>query len=233
MSVASMSSAMVPPGYGVCDPLMRWSARPKIIRPAGVCSTLVTTIETSCPISARPCSITTIVPSSKYPTPWPIWSPAFTTFTGIASPGRATVFSAFASSFRLMTSTPCNWAILFRLKSFVTTRPPMAFVKSTSRSSTFAFSPGFSSPTLSCTINSIFALFCSRFKMSSPRRPRFRFILSPLSAMACNSFRTNLGTTNFVSTMPVSHTSAIRPSMITLVSRTSARPPFTCLENST
>lgn len=44
---------------------MRDSMRPKIIRPAGVCSTLVTVMVTSCPIAERPCSTTTIVPSSR------------------------------------------------------------------------------------------------------------------------------------------------------------------------
>src|SRR5437899_4019022 len=43
----------------------RLSILPKIIRPAGVCSTLVTVIITSCPIDERPCSTTTIVPSSR------------------------------------------------------------------------------------------------------------------------------------------------------------------------
>ena len=37
----------------------------KIIRPAGVCNTLVTVMDTSCPMCERPCSTTTIVPSSR------------------------------------------------------------------------------------------------------------------------------------------------------------------------
>ena len=41
------------------------STRPNSIRPAGVCSTLVTVICTSCPTSGLPCSTTTIVPSSR------------------------------------------------------------------------------------------------------------------------------------------------------------------------
>ena len=50
---------------GWYTPEGRASILPKIIRPAGVCSTLVTTRETSCPTWFRPCSMTTIVPSSR------------------------------------------------------------------------------------------------------------------------------------------------------------------------
>src|SRR5262249_22458660 len=62
------------PSYDRCSALpdaipaaapARLSIRPEIIRPAGVWSTLVTVIDTSCPIEDRPCSITTIVPSSR------------------------------------------------------------------------------------------------------------------------------------------------------------------------
>src|SRR5262249_52097036 len=117
------------PGYGVCVPLGPWSGRPKIIPPAGVSSTPVTPIAASCRMSGRPCSPPTLVPSSRSPTPWPIWSPALTSRTKRYSPGRATVLRALASSLRLMTSTPWSWAILFRLKSLVTTRAPRALAK--------------------------------------------------------------------------------------------------------
>ncbi len=54
--------------------------------------------------------------------------------------------------------------------------------------------------------------------MSRPRRPRLRFIESDESATSCSSFSTNCGTTSVPSTNPVSQMSAMRPSMITLVS---------------
>src|SRR6476661_7424175 len=44
------------PAIPACGP-----SRPKIIRPAGVCSTLVTVMVTSWPMWFRPCSTTTIV----------------------------------------------------------------------------------------------------------------------------------------------------------------------------
>src|SRR5262249_10308620 len=93
-----------PPGYTAWPPPEaggRASIRPKIILPAGVWSTLVTVIVTSWPMHGRPCSTTTMVPSSRYPTPWPTWSPALTRRTLMTSPGRATDFSALASSLRL------------------------------------------------------------------------------------------------------------------------------------
>ena len=62
----------------------------------------------------------------------------------------------------------------------------------------------------------IFWIFC---RMSRPRRPRFRFIESAESATSCSSFSTNCGMTSVPSTKPVSQTSAMRPSMMTLVSR--------------
>ena len=62
----------------------------------------------------------------------------------------------------------------------------------------------------------IFWIFC---RMSRPRRPRLRFIESDESATSCSSFSTNCGMTSVPSRNPVSHTSAIRPSMMTLVSR--------------
>src|SRR4051812_30584349 len=50
-------------------------SRPKIIRPCTVCRVLVTTNSTSSFTCCRPPSTTTIVPSSRYPTPWPAVSP--------------------------------------------------------------------------------------------------------------------------------------------------------------
>ena len=68
--------------------------------------------------------------------------------------------------------------------------------------------------------------------MSSPRRPRLRRSLSELSAIPCSSWRTKRGTISGWSMIRVSATSAIRPSMMTDVSSTSGRAPFTSLENS-
>ena len=67
---------------------------PNTIRPALVCSTLVTATETVWLMRSRPDSMTTIVPSSRYPTPWPGSSPALTMRTSMCSPGRKTGFSA-------------------------------------------------------------------------------------------------------------------------------------------
>src|SRR3990172_5592528 len=62
--------------------------------------------------------------------------------------------------------------------------------------------------------------------MSSPRRPRARLSESDESAMCWSSCRMNCGITNTPSRNPVSHRSAIRPSMMTLVS-SSLRPDVT------
>ena len=56
--------------------------------------------------------------------------------------------------------------------------------------------------------------------MSRPRRPRLRFSESEESATCCSSRSTNCGTTSVPSRNPVSQMSAMRPSMITEVSRT-------------
>ena len=45
----------------------------------------------------RPPSTTTIVPSSRKPTPWPASLPSWMTRTRISSPGRTTGFTALAS----------------------------------------------------------------------------------------------------------------------------------------
>ena len=63
-------------------------------------------------------------------------------------------------------------------------------------------------------------IFCMRCRMSRPRRPRLRFRESEESATICSSRRTNWGIISVPSRNPVSQTSAIRPSMMTLVSRT-------------
>ena len=58
--------------------------------------------------------------------------------------------------------------------------------------------------------------------MSSPRRPRWRFDPSVESATTCSSRSTNSGTTIMPSMKPASAMSAMRPSMMTLVSSTLA-----------
>src|ERR1022692_2102333 len=63
------------------------------------------------------------------------------------------------------------------------------------------------------------AIFWMRCRMSSPRRPRLRFMESAESATSCSSRRTNWGITSTPSRKPVSAMSAMRPSMMTLVSR--------------
>ena len=69
--------------------------------------------------------------------------------------------------------------------------------------------------------------------MSRPRRPRLRRSLSPESAMFCSSAITNCGMISWLSITRVSTTSAIRPSITTLVSSTYGLSPFTSLANST
>src|SRR5512139_2144731 len=186
--------------------------RPKIILPAVVCRTLVTTTSMVFPIIRRALSTTTIVPSSRYATPWLYSFPSLRMNTFMISPGSTTGLSELASRFRLRTSTPRSWATLFRLKSLVTILPwrcrasSMSF-RSTSRSS---------GKSTSEIVTSTPAIFWILWRMSSPRRPRFRLSVSPESATSCSSLSTNCGTTSVPSMKPVSHTSAMRPPMITL-----------------
>src|SRR6185503_17106417 len=133
----------------------------------------------------------------------------------IASPGSTTGLSAFASSLILSTLTPRNWETLFRLKSFVTITassclPSSISFRSTSRTDGKSVSTIWMSSVL---------LFCKRFSMSRPRLPRWRLDESGESATCCNSRRMNCGMINDPVRNPVSATSAIRPSIITDVSR--------------
>src|SRR5229473_5567050 len=66
---------------------------PKIILPAVVCSTLVTMISIVLLIILRALSTTTIVPSSRYATPWLYSLPSLRMKTFISSPGRTTGLS--------------------------------------------------------------------------------------------------------------------------------------------
>ena len=97
--------------------------RPKIIFPAVVCRTLVTTMSIVLLIILRALSTTTIVPSSRYATPWLYSLPSFRMNTFMISPGSTTGLSEFASSLTFSTSTPRSCATLFRLKSLVTIFP--------------------------------------------------------------------------------------------------------------
>ena len=114
------------------------------------------------------------------------------------------------------TSTPWNWATLLRLKSFVTTFPPIVSANFRSLLST----SGISSKSLSLISTSISSSFWIEFSISRPLLPLTLFKSSDESAICCSSFNTNLGITNFPSINPVLHMSAILPSIITLVSKT-------------
>src|ERR1019366_10762226 len=72
-------------GSAVC---VRSSNLPKIIFPAVVCSTLVTEISMVLEIIFLALSTTTIVPSSRYATPWLYSLPSFRINTRMISPGR-------------------------------------------------------------------------------------------------------------------------------------------------
>ena len=97
--------------------------RPKIIFPAVVCSTLVTTTSMVLLIIFRALSTTTMVPSSRYATPWLYSLPSLRMKTFMISPGSTTGLSELASSLMFSTSTPRSCATLLRLKSFVTIFP--------------------------------------------------------------------------------------------------------------
>ena len=114
------------------------------------------------------------------------------------------------------TATPRSCATLFRLKSFVTIFPLRRFATSMSLRSTSRTSGKSVSTICTCTCG----IFWMRCRMSRPRRPRLRFIESEESATCCSSRSTNWGTTSVPSRKPVSQISAMRPSMMTEVSRT-------------
>ena len=131
-ATAGAAGAAAPVGAGVS------MYRPKIILPAVVCSTLVTTMSMLRLIMRRALSTTTIVPSSRYATPWLYSLPSLRMNTFMNSPGSTTGFSALASSLMLSTSTPRSCATLLRLKSLVTilpwsVRPSSISLRSTSR----------------------------------------------------------------------------------------------------
>ena len=61
--------------------------------------------------------------------------------------------------------------------------------------------------------------FCILFSISRPLLPRFRLSVSEESAICLSSSNTTSGITSGPSTNPVLQISAIRPSIITLVSK--------------
>src|SRR6266850_6418606 len=135
--------------------------------------------------------------------------------TFIDSPGRTTGLRELARTLMLSTWTPRSSATLLRLKSLVMILPPSCLASSISFMSTSLMSGKSASEMVTLTSGP----FLIRCRMSSPLRPRFRFRESWESAMYCSSLRTNCGTTRVPSRKPVSQTSAMRPSMMTLVSR--------------
>ena len=123
-------------------------------------------------------------------------------------------FNTLANSFKFKTLMPCTRATLLRLKSLVISFHCFSKANRINLESTSCRSSK-SSSTIS--IDTSFAS-CISFKISNPRRPRFRFIASAESEIICNSFKTKTGTTNGPSINPVAHSSLIRPSIITEVS---------------
>src|SRR5258706_8205110 len=103
----------------LCTECTRSSKRPKIIFPAVVCRTLVTAMSMVFEIIFRALSTTTMVPSSRYATPWLYSFPSLRMKTRMVSPWSTTGFKALASSLMFSTSTPWSWATLLRLKSLV------------------------------------------------------------------------------------------------------------------
>src|SRR3984885_9470914 len=153
----------------------------------------------------------------------------------IFSPGNTSGFNELARSFRLSTRTRCSWATLLRLKSLVRMGALIFLASSISFRST-SRSWGKSSSTICTPSKGWDCIFC---RTSSPRRPRCRREPSEESPTICNSRSTNSGTTSVPSRKPVSTTSAMRPSIMALVStilrlrlpparspaKSSARPP--------
>ena len=94
----------------------------KMMRPAAVVTQLVVLTRTTEPIARSPFSMTTIVPSSRYPTPCAAASPVRRTSTSSTSPGIAATRKPAASALRLITPTPPMDAIFSRFASVVRIR---------------------------------------------------------------------------------------------------------------
>src|SRR6266545_6891761 len=189
-----------------------------IIRPAEVWITDVTTAVMVWLSRRRPFWMTTMVPSSRLPTPWPGSLPSRATVTTISSPGIATGRIACASSLRFNTATPSRRAMRLRLKSLVMIAQPLRLAVRTRWAS---MSP-LGAVSSSVTWRLIDGSFCMSVRTSSPRRPRRRRVTSAESATVCSSRRTELRMTRGMSRNPVLAMSRTRPSMITDVSRRTA-----------
>src|SRR6266508_5445217 len=187
----------------------------KIIRPAEVWITDVTTAVMVWLSRRRPFWMTTMVPSSRLPTPWPGSLPSRATVTTISSPGIATGRIACASSLRFNTATPSRRAMRLRLKSLVMIAQPLRLAVRTRWAS---MSP-LGAVSSSVTWRLIDGSFCMSVRTSRPRRPRRRRVTSAESAPSGSSRRTEVRITNGMSTKPVLPMSRMRPSMMTEVSR--------------
>src|ERR1035437_9964347 len=96
-------SCLSGPAAAACT---RSSNLPKIIFPAVVWSTLVTAISMVLEIIFLALSTTTMVPSSRYATPWLYSLPSLRMNTRMVSPASTIGLSELASSLMLSTSTP-------------------------------------------------------------------------------------------------------------------------------
>ena len=126
-----------------------------------------------------------MVPSGKWPIPWPLLAPLSVILRVIFSPGKNSLRSDSAKSLMFRVVIFSAVATLMRLKSSVKMAPwlALAYFKSCSSTLTLA-SPSSTISTLKCTMRS------SSFTRSSPARARARLVLSLPSARSCNSFRT-------------------------------------------
>ena len=198
------------------------------MRPPLVVSVFDTITVMVSPTCAAACSITTIVPSTRYPTPWVGFSPTRRTSMSSRSPATACARNAPDSRCKFTGTTPAISATFARAVSVVTRRYPFRRAISTSARSTFPASISRSS-----MVTSTLGLACIFAIMSRPRRPRARRVLSLESASRCSSSITPWTTMNGASSAPESQTSIMRPSMMELVSSSIGRTPRFCLENST
>ena len=165
------------------------AGRAKIMRPAEVCRTDVTSTSASVPTSPRPSCTTTIVPSSRYPTPWPGSLPAFATCRWMSSPGRKLGRSDAAASLRLSTSIALTsrhlaQVVVDRHQHRRSNRWPAASASRRPRRYQ-------GSPPRRCRPRLLSGSVASR---SRPRRPRMRLPSSAESARVCSSARTKRGT---------------------------------------
>ena len=96
----------------------------------------MTVTSSSRSMNRAPPSTTIIVPSSRKPTPWPASLPSWMTRTRSSSPGRKAGFTALASELMLRTRMPCSSATRLRLKSLVRIAALARLASATSLAST-------------------------------------------------------------------------------------------------